>query len=170
LRTLDFGRSIAVLANLGVIASLIFLAIEIRDSSIQARIATTQEVVAQRTQWRELIAADETLSDIYRRGLEDYQGLSPTEQIRFGVLMESFMFKLSANIQARDASLVGLKARDASLVGLNPDFEARSLEGDLLRMLDRPGFRQWWLAADRRGIPSNVVRMAEELDAMTTRH
>jgi len=160
LRTLDFGRSIAVLANLGVIASLIFLAIEIRDSSIQARIATTQEVVAQRTQWRELIAADETLSDIYRRGLEDYQGLSPTEQIRFGVLMESFMFKLSANIQARDASLVGL----------NPDFEARSLEGDLLRMLDRPGFRQWWLAADRRGIPSNVVRMAEELDAMTTRH
>ena len=160
MRTLDFGRSIAVLANLGVIASLIFLGIELRDSSIQARVAATQEVVAQRTQWRELIAADERLSDIYRRGLEDYRGLSPTEQIRFGVLMESFMFKLSTNIQARDASLVGL----------NPDFEARSLEGDLLRMLDQPGFRQWWMAADRRGIPSNVIRMAEELDAMTTRH
>jgi len=158
MKKIDLGQTISILANIGVIASIVFLGIEIRDGSIQARIATTQEIVAQRTEWRELIASDESLGDIYLRGLSDFHQLSPIEQTRFGALMESFMFNISVNISARNALLVGL----------NPNFEMRSVEGDLLRMLDQPGFRQWWTQTDRRGIPENVIRMTEELQTART--
>ena len=103
-----------------------------------------------------MVAADPLLSDIYFQGLLDFESLSAGEQQQFSLLMHSYLLKLSGN----------LSARDAGLVGLNPNLESRSLEGDLLRMLDQPGFRQWWASTDRRGLPTSIVRMTEELEAL----
>jgi hypothetical protein len=156
---IDIGQLIAILANLGVISGIAFLAIEIRDGNTQARIAATQEVIAQRSAWRELIAGDASLSDIYARGLLDFESLDPVERQQFSLLMQSFLFKLSGNISARNVGLVGL----------NPDFEARSIEGDVSRMLDQPGFYQWWEQTDRRGFPENILTMIAEIDAIRGR-
>ena len=156
---IDVGQTISILANIGVIAGIAFLAIEIRDSNTQARIATTQETIAQNAGWWELIAADPGLSDIYFRGMLDFESLAAGEQHRFSSLMHSFLLKMSGN----------LSARNVGLVGLNPDFETRALEGVLLRMLDQPGFRQWWAGADRRGLPRQIVGLTEELEALRRR-
>lgn len=156
---IDVGQTVQIVANFGVIASIVFLGIELRENATQARIDTTQEAVAQRDAWWELIAGDEAVADIYRRGLADFNALSPLEQTRFDVLMRSFLFQTSLNIQARNASLIGL----------NPNFEARVLEGGLLRMLDQPGFREWWEQVDRRGMVGAAIRMIEELEAMRER-
>ena len=42
--------------------------------------------------------------------------------------------------------------REAGLINLNPELEQRVLEGKLFRILDHPGFREWWETADRRGL------------------
>jgi len=153
MKKIDLGQTINTVANIGVIAGIAFLAVEIRDNSTQARIATTQESVAQRTEWRDSIVSNDVLTDLYFRGLEDYERLSVIEQQRFDMLMQSFMFKMS----------VSITARNAGLVGIGPSIEERSIESDLLRMLEQPGFRQWWNNADLRGIPRTVRRMTEEL-------
>jgi len=153
MKTIDIGQAMTVLANIGVIAGIVFLAVEIRENSTQARIAATQEGVSQRMELRELIASDDVLADLYVRGLKDYEHLSEIEQERFNLLMQSFMTKLS----------VAISARNVGLIGMGPDVEKRAIEGDLLRMLDQPGFRQWWTTADLRGIPRTVLEMTDEL-------
>ena len=160
MKKLDLGQTISIVANIGVIASIIFLGIELRESNTQARISTTQESVAQGSAWREMIASDDVLLDLYVRGLKDYEHLSEIEQQQFDLLMQSFMTKTS----------VSLSARSVGLIGLNPDFEERAIEGALLRMLDQPGFRQWWTTADLRGIPRRIVEMTEDVrDRVTAR-
>ena len=157
MKKIDLGQTISILANVGVVVGIIFLAVEIRDNNIQARISATQEVVAQRSAWREFIGSDALLSDIYARGLRDFESLEAIEQQQFSLMMESFLFKLSGNISARNVGLVGL----------NPEFEARSIEGDILRMLDQSGFREWWSQTDRRGFPENVLSMIAELEVLS---
>jgi len=156
MKKIDTGQVVAILANIGVIAGIAFLAIEIRESNTQARIAITQEAIAQNSEWWESIAADPALSDIYFRGSLDFESLAAGEQQKFSSLMYSYLLRLSGN----------LSARNVGLIGLNPDFESRALEGAVLRMLDQPGFRQWWASGDRRGLPSHIVRMTEELEAL----
>ncbi len=157
MKKIDLGQAIGILANVGVIASIVFLGIELRNSGRQAQIATSQEMVAQRTEWREFIASDEALTDIYMRGLNSFRQLTPLERERFDLLMRSFMHKISVSINARSADLV------SSTI---PDLDRRVIEGELFRMLDEPGFREWWALVDRRAIPENVITMTDELDAL----
>ena len=156
MKNLDLGQTINTLANIGVVAGIAFLAVEIRDSNTQARIAATQEAVSQGSEWWELIATDPLLSDIYFRGMLDFDSLAAGEQQQFSSLMHSYLFRLSGN----------LSARNVGLISLNPDVEARALEGAVLRMLDQPGFRQWWARTDRRGLPQNIITMTEDLESL----
>lgn len=155
MKNIDIPQIVSILANVGVIASIVFLGLEVRNSSTQAQIATTQEVVAQRSDWRELLAADGELADIYMRGLQDFRGLSPLEQERFDLLMRSFLHKIS----------VAITARSAELLRGYPDPSRRVIEGELARLLDEPGFRQWWAIVDRRAIVDGVATMIDELSS-----
>jgi len=155
LKKIGLGQSISIVANVGVIASIIFLGLELRDNTIQARIATTRDSATSRTDLWELIAADDALASIYMRGLVDFDQLSPTEQTQFDLVMRSLLTKI----------YISMLAREAGLINLNPELEQRVLEGNIFRMLDHPGFREWWETADRRGLSPDLTGILDELNA-----
>ena len=159
MKKFDLGQSLAVLANIGVLAGIIFLGIEIRDTNTQARVATIQNVSDQLAGWQEFIAADGELSEIYARGMADFNQLSPLEQTRFDLMMRAFVRRVAGASLAREANLV------------NPTFGElergeRVLEGEILRMLDQPGFRRWWSTADRQGISLLTIQLIDTVDTL----
>ena len=134
---------VQILANVGVIASIVFLAMEVRDNATQARTSATLEVSSQINEWRYKISDDPEIADIYRTGLSNYGDLSATDRVRFDALMRSLLLLTSSAI----------RARDVGLLPLTTDLQERALEANLVRHLEQPGFREWWKTADKRGIP-----------------
>ena len=159
MKKLDLGQTLGILANVGVLAGIVFLGIEIRDTNTQARIATTQVVVEQLAGWKEMIAADGELSEIFARGMAEFSQLSSLEQTRFDLLMRAFHIRVSGVVLARNAGLVNPNAGEVNR-------EQLVVEGEILLMLDQPGFRDWWSTADRRGISQVNINLIETLEAL----
>ena len=65
---------------------------------------------------------------------------------------------------------ISIIAREAGLIDLNPDLEQRVLEGNIFRMLDHPGFREWWESADRRGLAPEITVIVDELNSYRVEH
>ncbi len=157
MKKISIAQTIGIVANVGVIAGIVFLGIEIRDSNTQATIATTQNVVDQAAGWKEFIAADEELSEIYVRGMSDFAQLSPRERTQFDLIMRARLQRYSGALLARNANL------------LNPnlgELEERVIEGELLYFLDQSGFQQWWSTVDRRGISVVIVDLVDEMEEL----
>ena len=149
------GVMAEIVGAIAVVVTLIYLAIQVRDSNQQARIATTQVVVDQAARWKELIAADRDLAEVYSKGLTDFVQLSAPERTQFD-------FFIRARLQIATGALL---ARDAKLLNPNPgDLEERVIEGEILYMLEQPGFQQWWSTTDRRGISVQIIKLVESLN------
>jgi hypothetical protein len=154
MKRIDLTQTVGIVANIGVIASIIFLAVEVRDNATQARIAATQTMAGEFAQWNYQVSSDSSLAAVYQNGLESYHGLSQSDQARFDALMRALM------------ELVGtaILARDEGLVPLTPDLRRRSLEGRIFSLLDRPGFRQWWETTERRNISPLMRSLMDTLE------
>jgi hypothetical protein len=61
----DVGQAASLLANLGVIASIVFLGLELRTTNNQARISTTQEMHHSLTEYPLDLAGDPIALDTY---------------------------------------------------------------------------------------------------------
>jgi len=154
MKKIDAGQAIQVLANLGVIASILFLGVQVRSSSIQARVATTLQMAGQIAAWRELIVSNGDIADVYTQGIADFGQLSAADQARFDQLMRTLLNVTDAAIAARDAGLIEV---------LDADIERRGLEGELIRHAKQPGFSQWWSSADHQGLPPTIVMLMDQL-------
>jgi hypothetical protein len=153
----DLGQTLGILANVGVIAGIVFPGIEIRASNTQAMIATTIAVSDQLATWKEFVAANGELSEIYASGMSDLGQLSPRERTQFDLMMKASINRFSGALLARGSALLGVAS---------DDLESRVLEGEILHMLNQPGFQQWWSTTDRLGMPANMVVLINSLDAL----
>jgi hypothetical protein len=148
---LDLGQTVNIIANLGVIASIVFLGLQFRESGIQARVGVNQELVAQSGEWEREVASDSQLADLLLRGFEDFTSLSEVEKLQFDLLIRSRLRLLNSAALAQELGVS--RSRPNSVL-------AQQLE----TLLDEPGFRQWWRVADRRGIASRVPLLLDELE------
>ena len=152
MKNINFGQTVSILANAGVIASIIFLAVEVRDNAAQARISTAQNTTELWNNWRYRITDDSALAEIYRVGLADFHSLSESDKLRFDNLMKANIAVVISTITAQDA---GLSTLDTEL--------ARVRQGDRLAMhFDYPGFRAWWQITDKRDIPVQAIPLLDE--------
>jgi hypothetical protein len=85
------------LANLGqivgaiaVVASLFYVAYQIRQNTNAVRSATAQAVHEHFASWYHLLAADAELSQIVVNGLRDYASLSERDKARFIAMFMAF--------------------------------------------------------------------------------
>ncbi len=154
---LDLGQSVSILANVGIVASIIFLAMEVRDNATQTRVDSIQVIVGQFVAWDEQIANNESLAEIYRNGLAHFDQLSETDKTRFDSLMRSYLNIVGQAMAARGEGVIIIS--DVPIQG-------RAVEGGLSRHLDQPGFRQWWATADRRDLISSVSELIDALESM----
>lgn len=105
MKKVDLGQTLSILANLGVITGIVILAIEIRDSNNQARVASQIAYTGQISGWFSDLGTDEDSAEIYRRGLSDFAGLSESERDRFDYLIRSYLVRLIAAISAINSDL-----------------------------------------------------------------
>jgi|MEHZ01.5.fsa_nt_MEHZ011436741.1_11 hypothetical protein len=144
----SLNKWLTLAANIGVIAGIVFLGIEIRNNNTLAKVASTQEAANLNSDWRMRLASDINLSEIYVAGLNDYHSLSPLDQERFVLVIKAFISITSANANAVNAALVG-----------EGTLRASSNAGGIFAT---EGFRQWWSEGDRNGVSGLMIDIIDE--------
>jgi hypothetical protein len=121
-----------ILAALGVIGSLVYLAGQVRGSLKQARQAAIQSVVNQMSNVWTGVAADRDHADIWVRGSKGTSGLKDeTEGVRFSAFLLSLF---------RPYEEIFYYRRD----GLVDDWTWESISSQCHALMGTPGFIDWW--------------------------
>ena len=130
--------SLGELANLsetvgavGVIVSVIYLAIQIRNQTEEARLSATRELAAQFQDCLKSAVADEKLSEIWLKGVKDYDSLPDVERFRAAVMFHDLF---------RSAEQQYFHTRTRNVEGLY----LNSMDNYFLEFLSFPGIRSWW--------------------------
>jgi hypothetical protein len=127
---IDIVTAIGLLANVGVLAGIVFLAIELRQNTLAVRSEASQGIQGQIADLYSLLTTDR-VADIYRKGTGDPDQLDPTERVIFNSLLSSLLAAFE-NLFA----LVNEGSYDES--------RARGYWQVLRNMLEYPGTRQHW--------------------------
>ena len=143
----DAIGALAELAGaLGVIASLVYLAIQIRQNTGSAREAAWHSVLRDLQQFRSLIAQDPEVARVYREGLRDLKSLNDDDRWRFGALMQSLYSVFETAFRTRSGGLFQHQLDDIAWTA------------------SRPGAREWWSKGKRLYSPEFQRFMDETLE------
>jgi hypothetical protein len=126
-----------ILSSIGVIASLIYLAVQIRDNSRTARMAAFQQLASNTSNSWHALAHDGELTDIMMRGLKNFSSLSPVEKARFSFHGMAYLRHYeNAWFQHQAGSLKG--------------HDWHAIAKDIETLFTNPGARELWpLVSDR---------------------
>ena len=124
----SLGELIAAIAT---VATLIYLALQIRASTKISRAESRRTTTSQSSEFSSLIANNPELASIFRRGLADLNSLDPDERIRFNFLFAMLISQTQSTFEDSD---LGILDRDI--------FELVS--APVFRMLATPGGYQYW--------------------------
>ena len=151
----DLGNIGDFVAGIGVVISLVYLAVQIRQNTRQlaqntraARLAADEATNREFNVIRDQVVRDPEVADLYLRGLRDFGSLEPRDRLRFGLLLQNFFFTFQATFD-RYRELGGIS-------GFGPDAIVR-----------HPGAREWWNQA-KPGFSRAFVQFIEERIALLT--
>ena len=120
-----------VIGVLLIVISLIYLGIQVRQSNQMALAESERELL---DHWRQAVAGiskDDRTTDIFLRGLNDFDSLSNLEKMRFSVIMQPLINTYISSVRMDAKSLI--------------DSKEVAIFGDIcLAMILTPGGRQWW--------------------------
>ena len=125
------GALAEAIGAIGVIASLLYLASQVRASArasaVEAKLQSTRLLSELLESW----IRDPELNDLFLRGSDDLESLSKEEYHRFSNLcLKAFWFFSAARFQFRTKTL--------------SESDWRENEVALQFWLNRPGVRAWW--------------------------
>jgi hypothetical protein len=134
------------LGGLGVVASLIYLATQVRHSARVTEENTREVGAAAReavfggfSRWRALVV-NEDLTRIFIRGCDDLSDLSREERFQFGLLLQDLMFSNQILFQ---------RGQDGS-TNIPSNIAVRNATGQLTR----PGANEWWARNSEMFMPA----------------
>jgi hypothetical protein len=84
-------------AVVGLIPSLIYLAVQVREQNKERRRGAVSVLTGQWAAMVKTLAESSELADIYLRGIQQFADLSPAERVRFGAFLATF-FKNSEGL------------------------------------------------------------------------
>lgn len=123
---------------LGVVASLLFVGVQIRQSTAVARGQTRQELEAMNQAWLSLITADPYYGDLWYRAWVTDGEIAPEEEYRAAMMMTQFMRRLENIYFQRAEGLVDESAlRSYGLQDIGSFFAMNR-------------FQAWWVAGGWR--------------------
>lgn len=140
-----------VVGALGVIATLGYLATQIRQNTASVRASTLQDMSEASASFLGLIASDNELSRIFVAGLADLEALTAEDRVRFHFAIFSFL-RRTESFQ-----------KQASENRVRPD-EWAGIRGSCLATMSRPGARVWWAEHSERFNPSFIEWLTHELN------
>lgn len=120
-----------LVAAIVLVASLIYLAIEVRQNTKIAKLNSSHMNTQIYTQFMELVCSNGELADIYLRGLDDPAALTPVEQIRFNTLLAITFRNTFQHFQEHNS-------------GLLPDDDWDAWNRASRAIMSFPGYRTVW--------------------------
>jgi hypothetical protein len=91
MKKLDLGQTIGILANIGVIAGIVFLAIEVKSANDANRLQSAYASAEGFNQLNLMLASDSVLSRIFVVGMADPDRLNNVEAAQFANLMRAIV-------------------------------------------------------------------------------
>jgi len=102
----DLGSLGEFVGAIATVATLIYLAIQIRSNTRAVQSAAAQAVHENYATWYQLLASDSELSQVTVNGLRDYSSLSEAEKAQFvSVFMAFLSYSQNAYIKWREGAL-----------------------------------------------------------------
>ena len=136
--------------GLAVVVTLIYLAAQVRQNTVQLRRSAQLEHVDARgttfeafSRFRTQVISNPDVAELYYKGSVDPGSLDPVERLRFNMLAEELFFILQTSV-----GRLNTLAPDAEI-------EARELGVDII--LRSAGISQWWIRQRERFDPDFVA-------------
>lgn len=127
----DMGAVGDIISAIAVVLSLVYLAIQIRQSTQTIRLNTFHEVVRDQASTISLLSTDAELSRINYKGLSDFHSLTKVEQGRWECWYLAWL-RLFENLLA-----------EIENERIDPDAWVGIVAHNKL-VMSQPGFAQWW--------------------------
>lgn len=143
-----------IVAALAIVASLVFVGLQVRTSNIQQRIALLNQRSEMTSRLNQLMVQDEGLCEVLIKGAESIRPLTPAEFLRFSTFNHEWI--LIARQLKHHKEAVGVD---------DENFEA--LVRPLKRLFRQKGMHEWW-AIGKRVYPDSEVAYIEDLVGITT--
>lgn len=132
-----------VVANLGVIASLVFLGLEIRQNTNIAKASAYRENIQDIAEWRELFIADPEVARLFGiYSAEGLEALDDTEQTRIAAMINNVMGIYENAYFARRYGIVGEEEWLRFQSGACIHYQ-KAIENKLSLRFTTPGFRRY---------------------------
>ena len=132
------GAVAELLGAIGVIASLIYLARQIGQSTTQMKqntktleLAALDSTIQHGLQVREFLFGSDTNSELWLRGCDDFENLDRNSRVRFSALAESVFYSTQAAHARVATGAINSELFETQLPLLG-------------RLLTRPGLAAWW--------------------------
>ena len=135
-----------VLGAVAVIATLLYIAREVRQNGRSLSISALRDTTAQWNHWSEMIATSTDLAEIVSKGNKSSDNLSESESLRYGAYVQSFFDNVDSY---RSLAIDYGMEKDLTL-----------LASIVSRRIQIPGFNAWW-AANTADYADNFVSWIE---------
>jgi hypothetical protein len=142
------GAIAELLGAIGVIASLVYLATQIRQNTRSVQGAAYQSLVVGQ-QALQSVSYDSETAEIIRRGMQDGSQLSETEAFRFNWL-------ISGVVQGYENAMYQFET------GMLAPERWQSQIANLRWFLASPGVRAWWSTFYKEHLAADFVRLVDE--------
>jgi len=147
----DLGSIGELVAAAATVATLVYLAVQIRGNTNAVRSAAAQSVHEAFATWYRMLAAEASLAQLVTNGLRDYASLNETDKARF---VATFMAFLSCSQDAY------IKWREGAL----SEELWQGWELVMMNLVNAPGGRDFW--AERGYLFGDRFRQHVENDIM----
>jgi hypothetical protein len=125
-----FGAIAEAVGAVGVILTLIYLAVQIRQNTASVRAATLQGLKADSVAFSENLLRDADLVRIWSLGLNGIDSLQDLDRTRFHLIVLSFLRRFENIHQLSDRGLT--------------DEEWHGFRESFFGVMSRNGIREWW--------------------------
>lgn len=131
LKLSDIGNIAEAIAAVGVILSLVYVAVQIRQNTQAIRAASYQGLAEGVAEFQTILIENEDFARIYVQALEDPSKLNPEEQMRFDTYIGNFFTKVDVAVDLYKRGMIDDKA-------MIPYTRY------VMYMFEQPYIREWW--------------------------
>ncbi len=120
-----------ILGAIAVVATLIYLTVQLRQNSLQLRLGSSQTAASNYSGRVIAVLSDPESLSVFRKGLRSYSALTQDEQARFHATMLGFQTSFTTN-------------RELYLEDVISESLFNAWADDWVRILKCPGAGEWW--------------------------
>ena len=128
-----------VIAVIAVVASLLYLGLQVKQNTDQAKAAARYQFVEATGQLNAVIAGDKSAASVFRRGLEDIDTLDADERFQFLVFVGHFFQIYSVMFELHEDDLL-------------PASQWHNVKKDILSIVGTEGGRKIWAGFGNIGL------------------